>query len=151
MDVKILSTVMTERLGDCLWVLLAPLKFSVDGREYEIPKGFVFDGNSSPRLMWALCSPIGGVYGEAGPVHDWFYSLDCPVPVKRRRADKIHQAIGMMRGASQVRATLVYAGLRAGGKRSFRAIHSIDKVTKDSCYDVAYSLSRVLKLKKNTI
>lgn len=51
MAVKILSPLMTERLRNRLWVLLAPLKFSIDGVEYEVPPGFVFDGNSSPTQI----------------------------------------------------------------------------------------------------
>lgn len=148
MEIKILSPLKTERLGNRLWVLLAPFKFSVDGKEYEAPTGFVYDGNSAPRLLWALCSPVGGVYGEAGPAHDWFYSLDCPTPVSRRQADQIHRAIGIMRGAGQVRAALVYVGIRCGGKRSFRAIHSIEKLTASTCYDVNYARSRVIALQK---
>lgn len=147
MKIEFLSPLMTERLGNRLWVLLEPFRFSIDGKTHEIPAGFVFDGNSSPRLMWAICSPVGGVYGEAGPVHDWFYSLDCTTPVSRHKADLIHKAIGVERGAEPFRAALVFAGIRAGGESSFRVKHSIEKVTGDTCYDVGYALSRVKKLK----
>lgn len=151
MLVEILTPLMTERLGNRLWVLLAPFKFSVDGQEYKILPGFVFDGNSSPRCLWTLCSPVGGVYGEAGPIHDWFYSLDCPHLVSRRRADQIHQAIGVMRGAGQARAKLVYVGIRAGGDSSFMTCHSIEKLNKNTCYDLCYAQSRVIMLKKGGI
>jgi hypothetical protein len=148
MKIEILSPLMTERLGNRLWVLLAPFQFMVDGELYEIPAGFVFDGNSSPRILWALCSPVGGAYGEAGPPHDYFYSLDCPVPVPRRKADQIHQAIGTQRGANTVRAALVYAGIRGGGESSFRKIHSIEKLNEKTCYDFNYAHKRVLVLKE---
>lgn len=148
MNVKILSPLMTERLGNRLWVLLAPFEFSVDGKIYKIQTGFVFDGNSAPRALWALCSPVGGAYGEAGPPHDYFYSLDCQEVVPRKYADKVHCAIGMYRGANLPRAKVVYGGLRLVGKSSYRKMYSFAKLSKKSCYDYKYAHSRVLALKK---
>ena len=147
MKIEILSPLMTERLGNRLWVFLAVFKFTVDGVPYEILPGFVFDGNSSPRLLWSLCSPVGGVYGEAGPPHDWFYSLDCPVVVQRKYADDVHKAIGVYRGAGQLRSKLVYTGIRGGGSGSFRQMHSIEKLNEKTCYDFKYAHQRVMNLK----
>ena len=40
--------------------------------------GFVFDGASNIRLLWAICPPMAGPAGEATAVHDWFYSVEGP-------------------------------------------------------------------------
>jgi hypothetical protein len=146
MKIEILSPLMTERLGNRLWVVLSVFKFTVDSVPHEISPGFVFDGNSSPRLLWALCSPVGGVYGEAGPPHDWFYSLDCPVAVSRKYADDVHKAIGVYRGAGRLRSKLVYTGIRGGGSGSFRKMHSIEKLNEKTCYDFKYACQRVINL-----
>jgi hypothetical protein len=148
MKIEILSPLMTERLGNRLWLVLAPFGFSVDGIPFEIPAGFVYDGNSSPRVMWALCSPVGGVYGEAGPPHDYFYSLDCPIVVPRKYADNVHRAIGIFRGSNEIRAKLVYDGIRLGGESSFRKIHSVEKLNEKTCYDFQYAHQRVLTIKE---
>lgn len=151
MEVKILSPLMTERLGNRLWVLLAPFKIIVDGVPHEMPRGFVYDGNSAPRITWALCSPVGGVFGESGPPHDYFYSLDCPIIVSRKYADNVHRAIGVHRGANMPRAKAVHGGLRLFGKRSYRKMHSFEKLNKKSCYDFEYARNRVLVLRKDGV
>ena len=42
-----------------------------DGRHVFIPKGFVFDFASIPRLFWRLFPPATGKHRLAALVHDW--------------------------------------------------------------------------------
>ncbi|MEE8234214.1 MAG: DUF1353 domain-containing protein [Gammaproteobacteria bacterium] len=42
------------------------------GFRYIIPKGFIFDGASIPRLFWNILSPAGYLF-MAGLVHDFVY------------------------------------------------------------------------------
>ncbi len=46
-----------------------------DGTEIMIPKGFVFDGASIPRFLWALLSPVGLLF-IPGLIHDYGYKYD---------------------------------------------------------------------------
>jgi len=54
------------------WILYSAFRFNDGDGEQEIPKGFVFDFASVPRLFWNLISPTQ--LGDVGPVkHDWKY------------------------------------------------------------------------------
>ena len=144
MLIEKLSPVMTEKIGRRLWVLLEDFHFTIEGVERTIPKGFVFDGNSTPRPMWFLCSPAGGAYSEAGLIHDWFYSLDCSEVVTREFADLVHKYTGKFRGSNKPRAFLVHKGIRVGGKKSFRVVYSSSKLLPPGvCYDYEYAVKRV--------
>ena len=46
-----------------------------DGRRVLIPKGFVFDGASIPRLLWFFLSPTGLLL-IPGLIHDFGYRYD---------------------------------------------------------------------------
>lgn len=41
-------------------------------RVFHIPKGFIFDGASIPRLFWNMLSPTGYLF-LAGLIHDYIY------------------------------------------------------------------------------
>lgn len=150
MDIKILDTARTERLGNFLWVLTQNLIFTVDGKIYTVPKGFVFDGNSTPRILWRLCPPVADSYGEAGIIHDWFYSLDSMVPMNRERADVIHRAVGRYRGAGFIRSRIIYYGLRLFGGGSYKKTYSYDKVQNSNTYKYLDALKRVSSLSGRT-
>lgn len=46
-----------------------------NGTHIIIPTGFVFDGASIPRIMWAILSPTGLLFIQ-GLVHDFAYRYD---------------------------------------------------------------------------
>lgn len=66
---KVTSPVLTQNQNNPdEWILVHPFKY--DGG--VIPKGFVTDFASIPRLFWNLISPTG--LGDVGPIkHDWKY------------------------------------------------------------------------------
>lgn len=57
-----------------MWVTDLEFTFYIgvpeDQKYVTVPKGFITDGASVPRLFWALIPPWG-VYGQAAVVHDW--------------------------------------------------------------------------------
>lgn len=57
-----------------LWELETPLTYEVgqegSGRIIEVPRGFVTDGASVPRLLWPLF-PAWGRYSRAAVIHDY--------------------------------------------------------------------------------
>lgn len=58
------------------WQLVENWEFDLpDGRRVLIPKGFVFDGASIPRPLWALLSPTGLLL-IPGLIHDFGYRYD---------------------------------------------------------------------------
>ena len=42
-----------------------------------VPKGFISDAASIPRLLWPLFPP-DGPWLRASVIHDYLYSIDCP-------------------------------------------------------------------------
>lgn len=61
-----------------LWMLEQPFIYEVgakgSGRVIEVPKGFMTDGASVPRFLWAVL-PTWGSYSRAAVIHD--YLLYC--------------------------------------------------------------------------
>ncbi len=52
-----------------------------DGQRIVIPKGFIFDGASIPRLFWGILSPTGlllipGLIHDFGYRYDYIWALD---------------------------------------------------------------------------
>jgi len=146
MKIQINSPLMTERLGNRLWVLTSSFSVSIAGKILIVPKGFVTDGASAPRCVWWLCSPIAGPFGEAAVVHDFLYSLDGP-DISRLMADEILYWIGVYRGASWLRAWTVKKGVNFFGGSSFKT--GLSKVIVGKCYNYFTAVRAVELLKKD--
>lgn len=133
MKVKLItSNLSTDRLGNRLWVVTKPFCFSVDDYEFTVPQGFVTDGASCPRILWSICAPVAGPFGEGAVIHDWFYN-DGP-DIGRYNADMVLYCMGKYRGANIVQAQLVKTGVNSFGWMSYKK--GIDKMSKDTCYDI---------------
>ena len=146
MKVDILSADCTERLGNRLWVLTRPFVFSVDDEIFTVPMGFVTDGASVPRLLYSLCSPVSGPFGQGAIVHDFLYSVDGP-DIGRLRADLVLYQIGRFRGAGLAESQLVKSGVNLFGWMSYKT--GRDKMTAKSCYNFVQARLRVAQLSLN--
>ena len=145
MKIQINSPLITERLGNRLWVLSKAFSVCIAGKILTVPKGFVTDGASCPRCLWWLCSPIAGPFGEAAVVHDFLYSIEGP-DVLREIADELLYWFGVYRGASCFRAWLVKKGVNFFGSSSFK--NGVSKVTVGKCYNYFIAVRTVEVLKK---
>jgi len=54
------------------WKLVEDWVYNIDGTQYKVPAGFVFDGASVPKYFRSWLSPMG-VLLIAGLVHDYGY------------------------------------------------------------------------------
>jgi len=135
MEVELLATEQTKRLGNRLWVLTENFYFAVDELTYEVPKGFITDGASCPRGLWSLCSPVAGPFGQGAIAHDFFYSKDGP-NIGRLNADEILYCFGRYRGSGWARAQAVKSGVNCFGWMSYKKMYSHDKLTSKACYNV---------------
>lgn len=122
-----ITNLETEKIGDQLWRVTSPLVFS---ELYKgVPEGFVTDGASCPKILWALCAPMSGPQAEAAILHDYLYSKDSRyVYTLRKQADKIFLDAMLADGTPKWKAHLIYWGVRLGGGKSFKACHSKDKL-----------------------
>ena len=143
MKVEILSSDCTERLGNRLWVLTQPFIFSVDDEVFVVPRGFVTDGASVPRVMYPICSPVSGPFGQGAIAHDFYYSIDGP-DIGRFRADQVLYSMGRLRGAWISEAQLVKSGVNLFGWMSYKK--GRDKMTFSSCYNLVKARLRVAQL-----
>ena len=90
-------------LGTRNWVILKDFKYTLNGTEYVMPKGFTFDGASIPKFLRSFFSPVG-VLLMGGLVHDYMYKYAACKPadkkgqlllVDQKRADEIFRDINI--------------------------------------------------------
>ena len=54
------------------WSVAEDWDFTINGENFFIPKDFIFDGASIPRIFWVLLNPIGLLL-IPGLIHDYAY------------------------------------------------------------------------------
>lgn len=69
------STPAFEEIGGSKARLLQPFRFSIDGEEYIILRGFEWDGASIPHLLqWKYGEPFDLIHLVGGLIHDAIYA-----------------------------------------------------------------------------
>jgi len=110
-------------LGVRTWEIVEDFKFKMDGQEYVIPKGFVFDGASVPKFLATWLSPTG-VLLAGGLVHDYLYKYQtlllkgkkkCEPAFTRKEADKLFRDINIEQNGFHFLNYLAYWALCLGG------------------------------------
>ena len=110
-------------LGTRNWVILKDFKYTMNGTEYVIPKGFSFDGASIPKFLRTFFSPVG-VLLIGGLVHDYMYKYAACKPadkkgqlllVDQKKADQIFRDINIEVNGFYFMNYLAYWSLRLGG------------------------------------
>jgi hypothetical protein len=110
------------------WELMENWYFELDdGVKIVINKGFIFDGASIPRPLWALLSPVGLLL-IPGLIHDYGYKFDLLWQVNtdgtvttyleksdRKHWDDLFRCVGQQVNGFSFIDTLAWIGLRLGG------------------------------------
>lgn len=111
-----------------LWELAEPLTYIIDPeRSITVPAGFVTDGASVPRALWAVY-PAWGRYSRAAVMHDHLCALvhdGRPHPYAPTRADAdamFRKAMGDD-GVSSLTRTVLYAAVRVGAHMRGAAVN----------------------------
>ena len=105
-----------------LWELADDWRVTVRGHEYVIPKGFITDGASIPRVLWRVCGhPMSTRRLPIAIFHDWAYDVECPFDIPRATADEIYRD-GLVNplGFPGWKANLEYTMLRLCGGSHYR-------------------------------
>ena len=100
------------------WVLEHDLDYRLLDSEHvvHVPRGFVTDFASVPRIAWPIMSPTGPL-GRAGVVHDFLYwDQGCK---SREVADKIMLLAMIESDVGPLQQTLVYGTLRSAGSSAW--------------------------------
>lgn len=109
--------------GTRTWEISKDWSFSLNGENYVIPKGFVFDGASVPKFLASWLSPTG-VLLIGGLVHDYAYKYtvfmkkgkkETTVPMTQKEADQIFRDINIEQNGFHFLNYLAYWALRIGG------------------------------------
>lgn len=110
---KISCQILFDKEHGTLLRTLEPVSFSINGKEYTVPVGFISDGMSIPRLYWRFLSPpINGVTLVPSIIHDWLYKNHI---CTRREADIWYYHALRFNGYPRWKAGLVFIGVRIGG------------------------------------
>lgn len=98
-----------------LWITEAPFVVeSAIAGTIEVPAGFLFDGNSLPRLAWIVRPKTE--YLEAGCVHDFLYRYG----KDRKLADRVYEEILESMGMNKAERKTWYFALRMFGGHAFK-------------------------------
>lgn len=94
------------------WVVLLALIFmATDGKRYIVPRGFITDLASIPRLLRALFD-VNGESRAAAVLHDFLY---CIQHTTRAEADALFLEALKSCGVPWATRYSMYLGVRAGG------------------------------------
>jgi hypothetical protein len=94
--------------------VVTPYRIRVDGILYMIPRGFVFNGASIPRVLWGLVtSPYNPRILVAALVHDYLYRTHL---TNRKRADQVFRVLlRRNQGFGKTKIALIYRAVRMFG------------------------------------
>ena len=86
---------------------------SLTGTVYEVPKGFMTDGASIPRLLWTcIGDPFGKHYRRPAALHDYLYSIPS---FNRALADSMFYESMRVEGLRIHKAAAMWAAVRLFG------------------------------------
>lgn len=105
-----------EEMGKVI-ILVTPIRFEHNGKEYTVPAGFASDGCSCPRFFWRMLSPaLDFVTLIPSVVHDWCYSTGV---MGRKEADDLYYDMLVANGFGKIKSKLVWLGVRLGGSSHY--------------------------------
>jgi len=126
---EILSTLGTYKIGPKLWILSRRFIVNTPRGIVVVPRGYVTDHASVPRIFWSLIPPVADELAEGSIPHDYFYSLDSE-EVPRTFADECLKEISRVNGASWITAQAAHKAVRAASRGMYRKKYSWDKIPK---------------------
>ena len=82
----------------------------------RVPRGFVTDFASTPRVLWALIPPMGR-YGKPAVIHDLLYQdpASLPVPVTWMQANRVLLEGMEVLHVGRITRWAIFAGVCLGG------------------------------------
>ncbi|EAJ6150290.1 DUF1353 domain-containing protein [Campylobacter lari] len=104
---KTLKRVIVKPFGKDRFEVVKEFEVSLCGLNFIVPKGFISDGASVPRIFWSIYPPYKSEYFSAAIVHDYLcqkaYSKD-----DYKLADKVLKEAMIELGCSKVKTFIFY-------------------------------------------
>ena len=114
-----MSKLLVKDLMNGKFELISDYIYQIEERVIRVPKSFVTDYASIPRIFRAIVLPYGKHSG-ASVVHDYLYSKNCELNIERKKADKIFFEILKEEGVNPILARLMYIAVRCFGKTRYK-------------------------------
>lgn len=158
MGARFLTQLRTEHLGDQRKRLEADLAF-VDGRGrvFHVAPGFVSDGASVPRPLWALFPAFGAVYEPAAWLHDYAYQcaevLETTLgagTLERVEADALLYEASRALGFNPIGAWLLWLGVRIGGWRPWNRYRRAAAIASVRALQMAIAHAKIRTAQRST-
>lgn len=113
-----------------LWEVMEDFEYHVGSEDsnevIKVPKGFITDGASIPKIFWSFIGGQWGKYGYAAVLHDFLYHTKI---YTRKKSDQIFlEAMGVL-GVPKWKRLLMYFAVRLAGWHpwKYRKPYVIDK------------------------
>lgn len=126
------SDYASRLLKKAFWVVEESFVYHIDAERYiYVPAGYLTDGASVPRGLWALIPPWGE-YGQACVVHDYLceylqiWKGDVRTLITRKDCDQIFLQCMLDLGVSQFKAKTMYRCVRLYAGLASVKYHSFD-------------------------
>lgn len=121
-----------------LWILGQPIGWIPDDSDgpgvirVDVPRGFVTDLASVPRILWPVLAHTGR-YGNAAIYHDWLY---VDQPCTREVADRVFDRAMVDMGVDAPTRNIIWAAVRVFGGDGW------ERCRRDKAAGVKYVLKR---------
>jgi hypothetical protein len=113
-DTKMIGTYEKERP---LHLLQEDFRVIIDGQEFTLKAGIVFDFASVPRPFWSLVPPMDPKYAGASLLHDVGYGAEI---WPRKYCDDLFLAAMITSKVKRWKRQVMYYAVRVGGRFTYK-------------------------------
>ena len=103
------------------WELDEEFEYYVGRKEdndlIKVPKGFITDFASIPKVVWSIIGHPAGQYGKAAVIHDYLYRNGLRT---RKKADDIFLEAMEVLGVGAIRRRVIYSAVRLFGCLAYK-------------------------------
>lgn len=133
------SSEASELLGYQMWVVTQPvtvtIRYNEDDYVFTIPKGFLTDGASVPRIFWGMFQKVDETI-NAAIIHDYLCEhhhvlvKDKRTYLTRRQIDKIFYEVLREDKVKSFKANLMYQACRLYSSATRKRLHEKSELKK---------------------
>ena len=103
------------------WMVLRKFTYHVTSKKSDekihIPRGYMTDFASIPRVFWPIVGHPAAEYGKAAVVHDYLYETHRH---SRKRSDKIFYEAMVVSKVAKWKRKIIYYAVRMGGRWAWK-------------------------------
>lgn len=103
-----------------LFKLTADFRFYSSKGLITVPKGFITDGASIPKMFWSIFAPFGQ-YFQSALIHDWLYSSNNK-QFTREEADFLLNEGMIILGVPWIQRVLILRTVRIFGGFAYKGL-----------------------------